>query len=680
MKFSESWIREWINPPVETKTLCHQLTMAGLEIDSVESIQEDTLVEVDLTPNRGDCLSIYGLAREVAVLNRLRMKPLHSETIKPTVSDTFPIEIDAPHDCPRYVGRVIKNIRPASTPSWLQQRLEQSDIRCIHPVVDVLNYVMLEMGQPMHAFDLAKLRGAIVVRHAKPDEALTLLDGQTVNLNANTLIIADKHQPLAIAGIMGGQDSGVNEKTTDLFLESALFTPRLIAGKARQYGLHTDSSFRFERGVDPTLQILAIERATGLICEICGGEPGKVLDVKNEKMIPKPQTITLRYDRISKLLGCTIPEAEVVTILTLLGCKVAPLHPTQNQSWEIMPPPFRYDISAEIDLIEELVRIVGYDKVPSRLPVSQMHFVPVPTQVPVARIKSALVDFGYQEVITYSFVDETLQKQLFPQSEMLALLNPISADMGVMRLSLWPGLLGVAKYNQHRQQPRQKLFEVGMRFVPSASGLIQEDMVAGLICGEQTLEHWNRVKGSFDFYDIKQPVESLWQLMGHTEPLTFRPTENPACHPGQVAQVLWQDKAFGVIGRLHPQLEKQLDLTGPVFLFELNMALFAQLPETCFEAPSRFPEIRRDLALIVDAALPSDSLTHFVSNAAGDILRDVKIFDVYTGKGIAVGRRSVGLGLIFQHPSRTLIDNEVDDLLHSIVTGLKKEFQADLRD
>lgn len=680
MKLSESWLREWVNPPIDTKTLCQQFTMAGLEIDSVEEVAGETLIEVDLTPNRGDCLSVYGLAREAAVLNRLSIKPLEMQSIPAQVNATFSIEIEAPHDCPRYVGRVIQNIRQADTPSWMIKRLEQSGIRSIHPVVDILNYVMLELGQPMHAFDLQKLKSAIVVRHAKPNETLILLDGQEITLNNKTLVIADKQHALALAGIMGGQDSGVSERTKDIFLESALFSSHLIAGKARQYSLHTDSSFRFERGVDPSLQILAIERATALICEICGGEAGPVLDHKNDKMLPKPLAMTLRHERIQKLLGYDIPEQEVVSILRLLGCQVSALQ-HEAKSWQVVPPSFRYDITAEIDLIEELVRIVGYDNVPSRLPHAQIDFVSRQKHFSFDRIKRILVDLGYQEVITYSFVDEVLQKQLFPEAEMLTLLNPISADMGTMRLSLWPGLLSIAKYNQHRQQTRQKLFEIGMRFLPTENGLIQEEMVSALICGEHFSENWTNPKGNFDFYDIKQPIETFWHLMGNQKPLSFKAmTTLAACHPGQTAEISFEGKSLGIVGRLHPQLEKQLDIAGPLFLFELSMTFFDNVQLTQFEAPSKFPEIRRDIALNVEKALVGETLTDFVRKTAGDILRDVKIFDVYTGKGIAEGRKSIALGLIFQHPSRTLIDSEVDDLVHSLVAGLKKEFHADLRD
>lgn len=678
MKFSEKWLREWINPSLDTKQLIEQLTMAGLEVEACEAIDGDQIMELDLTPNRGDCLSIFGLAREVSTLNRLAFKAMDIPTVSVQIENTVEILNEAPAHCPRYCGRMIQNISVnAKTPAWMQERLERSDIHGIHPVVDVLNYVMLELGQPMHAFDLKKLQGGIVIRLAKAEENITLLDGQTLSLNEETLVISDKHQAHAVAGIMGGEHSGVSAGTTDIFLESALFTAHLLAGKARQYGLHTDSSFRYERGVDPALQIKALERATALILEICGGKAGPISEVMFKETLPPSLKLNLHYPNIQKLLGYEIPEAEVTTILTLLGCE---LMPNGEKTWQVKVPSYRYDITAEIDLIEELVRIVGYDKVPSHLPQTQVQFNPTPQQMPMLRVKQALVDLGFQEIITYSFVDEALQKQLFLEQEALTLLNPISADMGVMRLSLWPGLLTTLKYNQHRQQQRLKLFEVGMCFTPQGSGLEQAERVAGLIYGDYANSHWGTQKRSFDFYDMKRPVEKLWDLMGHSEVLKFEPFNHPACHPGQCAQIRSLQGVHGVVGRLHPKLEQALDLLGPIYLFELNQSFFGHLAVPTFQRPSRFPAIRRDLALIVDKTLPAESLISFVRNETGELLQEAKIFDVYMGKGIDPARKSVAMGLILQHPSRTLIDSEIDDMISKLVTGLKMEFGAQLRD
>ncbi len=604
------------------------------------------------------------------------------------LQDELQIDIQAPNMCPRYVGRVIRNIKlNVTTPAWIQEKLEKSDIRLIHPVVDILNYVMLEMGQPMHAFDMYKIKAPLQVRKSKEGEKIKLLDGQEATLKEATLVIADAQGVQAIAGIMGGLDSGVSETTRDFFLESALFNASLIAGKARLYGLHTDSSFRFERGVDPSLQVRAMERATQLICEICQGEPGPVIDIIQEQFVPKQPSIHLRYTRLCSILGSSIAQDKVKEILLSISASVSEKGDLDNIVWQVTPPTYRYDLSLEVDLIEEVARIVGYNNIPNTLP--KMHAQlnqQSETTVTQSRVKRALVDLGFSEIISYSFVDGALQKLLFPDVEALALLNPISADMGEMRLSLWPGLLTAVKYNQNRQQQRMKLFEMGLCFHPNAQGkLDQIPMIGGLLCGDYLDENWGVTKRTGDFYDMKQCIEALWQLLGYKEPLEFMRVEFPpfqhaACHQGQCAHIFWQSKLIGTIGKLHPKIEKALSLDGAVYLFEVKAEIFQVKPFPKFARPSKFPEIRRDIAVIVDQSVKSDSLINFVRNSAGEICREVKIFDVYTGKGIDSGRKSIALGLILQHPSRTLVDKEVEDVIHTVVAGLKKDFSAELRD
>lgn len=682
MKFSEKWLREWVNPPLSTKDLCDKLIMAGTEIDSIEETEDkDTLIEVDLTPNRGDCLSIRGIAREIAVLTDTPLTPLAPPGFMALdLSLDVDLKIAAPQACPRYIGRMIRTLQPTTTPSWIQERLEKSDIGCIHPVVDILNYVMLELGQPMHAFDADKIHAPMMVREAQGGEKLLLLNEQEVTLQAKTLVIADNQKVLAIAGIMGGKDSGVSETTQNILLESAFFTPHLIAGKARLYGLHTDSSARFERGVDPQLQITAIERATSLICEHCGGTPGPLVERVEESMLPRREWIPLHYSRLNALLGYTIEPNKVVNILQKLGCQVEPSADKDDIVWRVFAPSYRGDMVEEIDLIEEVVRIYGYNNIPAKMPLTHLQFAsPSCKKVSLSRIKRAMVDLGYQEVITYSFVDELLQKQLFSE-ESLALANPIASDMNVMRVSLWPGLLTTVKYNQNRQQNRLRIFETGLRFRKQKDNIVQENTLAGLICGDFAHEHWNIPKRAVDFFDLKETLTTLWQMTGQNKPLIFQPSQHEACHPGQCAELIWNNQSFGVIGKLHPKIEKALDLQGPIYLFELALSLFQDVPMPVFEKPSRFPEIRRDIAVIVDDKVASDSLINYVRKSSGELLREVNIFDVYTGKGIDLGRKSIAMGLILQHPSRTLVDKEVDDVIHTLVVGLEKEFNAKLRD
>lgn len=683
MKFSEKWLREWVNPSISTEQLSEQLTMAGLEVDSLEKSATDALIEVDLTPNRGDCLSVLGIAREVATLNKLNVTPHKIVAAKPLLDETLEVSIDAKEHCPRYIGRLIHNIRKnVATPPWLVERLAASGIGSIHAVVDILNYVMLELGQPMHAFDADKLAAPIVVRLAKKHESITLLDNQKVTLQPDTLVIADQKAAHAIAGIMGGAQSGVSETTSNIFLESALFTAELIAGKARRYGLHTDSSFRFERGVDPSLQIQAMERATQLITEICGGIVGTLNEVQHAQFLPKPAKIILRHSRVQKMLGEALAPETVKEILHRLGCKmIEGIYKVDDKQWEVIPPSYRYDINTEIDLVEEVVRIIGYNNVPSHSPKVHLEFNKKPaSHVSTQRIKHALVDLGYQEVITYSFVDDNLQKHLFPQATALPLLNPISAEMGVMRLSLWPGLLNTLIYNQNRQQSRLKLFEIGMCFHPSKGQLEQKNWVGGLISGASTNENWDGKPRIADFFDAKKPVEHIWQLLGRTEQLTFTTTEHSACHPGQCAAIEVDGKTIGVIGRLHPRIQKALNIDNPVYLFELELKAISEAHTVQFERPSKFPEIRRDIAVIVDENVSGADLTNNVRKSANSLVRDVTIFDVYTGKGIDSGRKSIAIGLILQHPSRTLVDQEVDDIVRTIVTGLERDFSAKLRD
>lgn len=639
---------------------------------------DDASIEVDLTPNRGDCLSVAGLAREVGALYDAPVSRLAVPAVDASHNETRSIEVLAPAACPRYLGRVIRHVdlsRPA--PQWLVERLRRSDVRSIDPAVDVTNYVMLELGQPMHAFDLKEIKGGIRVRMAEAGEKLVLLDGQEITLRADTLVIADHERPLALAGIMGGEHSGVAADTRDLFLECAFFDTIAIAGKARSYGLHTDSSHRFERGVDSQLAREAIERATALLLDIVGGEAGPVVEVVSEAHLPHIAPITLRSERIENMLGLKLESSEIERLLTALGLGVAAAGDGQ---WCVTVPSHRFDISIEVDLIEELARLYGYNRLPVRYPAARL--APQPhseSRAELSKLRRLLVARGYQEAVTFSFIDPKTFALFHPDAEPLTLANPISADLSVMRVSLWPGLVKALQHNLNRQQSRVRLFEAGLRFVGQLDALRQEPMLAGVICGSRLPEGWANSRENVDFFDIKADVEALLGSAGAAAEFTFVADEHSALHPGQTARIERNGHAVGFVGALHPELTNALGLDQSVFVFELNLAAVAagRLPE--FRELSRFPEVRRDLALLVAREVPAQALLQAVRAAAGEFLTDLRLFDVYQGKGIDPSSKSVAVGLTWQHPARTLTDEEVNNSLQDVVTALETQFQATLR-
>lgn len=639
---------------------------------------DDASIEVDLTPNRGDCLSVAGLAREVGALYDVPVSRPAIAAVPAVHDELRSVEVLAPKACPRYLGRVIRNVdlsRP--TPLWMVERLRRSDVRAIDPAVDVTNYVMLELGQPMHAFDLAQIKGGIRVRLAEAGEKLVLLDGQEVELRPDTLVIADHERALAIAGVMGGEHSGVAAGTRDLFLESAFFDTIAIAGKARSYGLHTDSSHRFERGVDSQLAREAMERATALLVEIVGGEPGPIVEVASQADLPQVAPVTLRAERIVQMLGLELSAAEVERLLSALGLKVAASGAGQ---WRVEIPSHRFDLSIEVDLIEELARLYGYNRLPVRYP--QARLAPQPqseARAELGQLRRLLVARGYQEAVTFSFIDPKWFELFHPGVQPLTLANPISADLAAMRASLWPGLVKALQHNLNRQQTRVRLFESGLRFVGLLDGLKQEAMLAGVICGSRLPEGWANGRETVDFYDLKADVEALLGYAGAGSAFTFAAGEHPALHPGQTARIERDGQLVGYLGALHPELARALDLEQPVFLFELVLAEVAagRLPQ--FRELSRFPEVRRDLALLVGREVPSQSLLDDIRAQAGEYLTDLRLFDVYQGKGIDPLSKSVAVGLTWQHPSRTLNDEEVNENLQRVMASLGERFHATLR-
>ncbi len=795
MKFSELWLREWVNPALDSAALSEQITMAGLEVDGVEPVAgafhgvvvgevvecrqhpntdklrvtkingggdrlldivcgapncrqglkvavatvgavlpsdfkikaaklhgelsegmlcsfselgisndhssiielpadapigadirdylklDDNTIEISVTPNRADCLGIIGVARDVAVLNGLPLTSPAMESVTATIGDTLPIRVEATDACPCYLGRVVKGINvKAATPLWMREKLRRCGIRSIDPVVDVTNYVLLELGQPMHAFDLDRIDGGIVVRMAREGETLILLDGSEVMLGSDTLVIADHHKALAMGGIFGGEHSGVNEKTQNILFECAWFYPLAITGRARRHGLHTDASHRYERGVDPALQHKAIERATELLLAICGGHAGPVIDQTHDVALPTRATITLRREKLDRLIGHAVADEQVTDILTRLGCEV-----TSGQGeWKVFAPSWRFDMAIEEDLIEEVARVYGYNNIPD-VPV-QAGLVMTQhreANLSLKRAKTMLVDKGYQEAITYSFVDPKIQQLLHPGQEALILPSPISSDMSVMRLSLWTGLLIAVVYNQNRQQSRVRLFESGLCFVPDTQAdldIRQDLMLAGVLSGNRNEEHWDLARQSVYFYDLKGDLESLLDLTGKLDDIRFRAEPNPALHPGQSAAIYLQDERIGFIGMIHPELERKLDLNGRTLVFELlwNKVAHRVLPNA--REISRFPANRRDIAVVVAENVPAADIIAECKKVGLNQVVGVNLFDVYRGKGVEEGFKSLAISLILQDTSRTLEEEEIAAAVGKCVAALKERFQATLRD
>ena len=792
MKIAESWLREWVDPDLDTGELAHRLTMLGHEVDSIEfegqglaevvvaevvecarhpdadklsvcrvtdgggelidvvcgapnvrpgmktplarpgvtlpngvklrkakirgvvsngmlcSAQElglgddadgimdlpadatvgrplveflglpDAVVDLDLTPNRGDCFSILGIARDLAALTGAELRSDAVAPVEPTIADTHPVELVEPAGCPRFAGRIVRGIDPgARTPVWMKERLRRVGLRSISPVVDVTNYVMLELGQPLHAYDAALLRGPIRPRHARAGETLTLLDEKHVELNPDTLIITDDSGPIGIAGIMGGLGTAVTEQTTDVFFEAAFWPPGFMAGRARAYGMHTDASLRFERGVDPEGQARAVERATELLLAIAGGNAGPVVVDTAAGHLPSPAPIDLRKQRITRLLGLDIDDGEISRILGRLQMRVE----TVEGGWRVTPPSHRFDMVYEVDLIEEVARIHGYDSIPETTLSSASPLEAVTeTRVDADRAAAVLIARDYQEVVTYSFVDAGANRRFTGADSELVLSNPISSELGVMRASLWPGLVAAAAANTSRQQDRVRLFESGRSYHGTLEEHVEVARLAGLATGPRFAEQWGETSEDVDFFDIKGDVEAVLALACGSGELRFVPLRHPALQPGQAAEIRRGDVVIGAVGKLHPGLAKDFDLKRAVYLFELDAenALATVVPEA--RTISKYPAIRRDIAIVVDDEVSAEALTQAVAASAPDLIRDVRIFDIYKGDRIEAGLKSVAIGLILQETSRTLTDQDADTAMAAAITALKDKFAAYLRD
>lgn len=635
----------------------------------------DHVVEVDLTPNRGDCLSITGLARELGVLSQTTVRTVDCEAVDPESDETHDVHLSAPEGCPCYVGRVIEHVDVTKpTPMWMVERLRRSGIRSIDAIVDITNYVMLELGQPMHAFDRDQLVGEIDVRMAHPGEQLVLLDGKTLTLSDDVLVIADQEKALALAGIMGGEHSGISERTTTVFLESAYFDPITIAGKARRYGLHTDASARFERGVDWQLAERACQRATALILDICGGVPGPVMITDNEQALPTLQVVTLTHARIKQQLKIELASETIQQMLQALGFDVD----VTSDGFRCVAPSWRFDIAIEQDLIEEIARIYGYNNLPTSLPAQALTMAAVPeAETPLMRLKHYLVDQDVQEAVTYSFVDPAMQALLGDGVQGVRLANPIASNLAEMRRSLMPGLVEAVRHNVNRQAPRVRVFETGQCFVSSGDQLDQSERLGIALYGQQAPLHFSGDR-LVDFFDLKGIVDGLGMVNGGGS-LSWSSGEHPALAPGQTARVSMNGQSIGIVGRLHPRLARELDLPKPLFLADLNLSPLLSGQVTAFKAISRYPRVLRDLAVVVDDSIAWQQIVDAVESLGDSRIQSVELFDVYRGTGVPEGCQSLALSLSLQDPEKTLDDVAIQEMVDQVVRTLGEQTGAELR-
>ena len=795
MKFSEQWLREWVNPKLSTQALVSQITMAGLEVDSVEPAAailsqvvvgqilsaeshpnadklkvctvssgtdshqvvcgapnarpgikvpfalvgaklddfkikkaklrgvesfgmlcserelglsenheglmeladdapvgadingylklDDSIIEVDLTPNRSDCLGIIGLARETGLMNNLDVCTPDMQPVAAVHNDEVAVHLAALDGCPRFVGRVVRDVDlTAKTPLWLTEKLRRSGIRSIDPVVDVTNYIMLELNQPMHAYDLNRLTGDITVRQSTKGEQLTLLNGNQTTLAAGTLLITDASGPIGMAGIMGGASTAVQSDTRDIYLEAAFFAPIAIAGRARAYSMHTDAAHRFERGVDYQGQVRAMERASQLLLLIAGGRPGPLIDTVNEADLPQAVEVRLRAARVARVLGMDINDADIENILKRLEFEFS-LDPNgEDRAWLVQSPSHRFDINIEADLIEEISRIIGYEALPVTQPVATLSMLEATeTQSSGKRLKQRLIDRGYSEAISYSFVDSDLQQRLLPEATAVALKNPLSSEMSVMRTTLVGGLLKALVHNQNRQQTNVRLFEIGLVFhqhdqsALSFDTIAQQERLAMVLSGQRFPEGWANSSDSVDFFDLKGDLEAL---LGETG-LTFEACEISGLQVGQSARILKDNVPLGQIGLLEASVAAQFDLRAPAYVAEIDLSLALGQHVPSVQEVSKYPGVRRDIAILIARSVTATSVRSVIEMSAGDTLLHLKLFDVYMGKGIDPNQKSVGLGLTFQHPSRTLTDEEINTAMAEVVQALERQLQAQLR-
>ncbi|MEC9341068.1 MAG: phenylalanine--tRNA ligase subunit beta [Pseudomonadota bacterium] len=638
---------------------------------------DDAVLDLELTPNRGDCLSMRGASRELAALTGAAWHPPEIPRITPEIQTCWPVVLTESAGCPRYVSRVIEAIdNTRASPTWLTERLRRCGVRALSPAVDVTNYVLLELGQPMHAFDLDKLEGDIQVRRARPGETLELINDQLVTLDEDVLVIADDKGPVALAGVMGGVRTEVDAATTRVLLESAFFAPEMIAGRARRFKLHTEASHRFERGVDPGIQALAVERATALLVEIAGGQAGPVGDLAAEGNWQHRPPIELRRARINRVLGIEIPDQEVERILAALGfeCRAA------ETGWMVTPAAHRFDVRIEEDLIEEIARLYGYDRIEPQLPRPAIAAtIPADRPLAIAAATELLRSRGFHEVITYSFVRPDLSSMLTPQANLLAIVNPLSEDQSVMRASLWPGLVAATQYNRNRQQQGVRLFEIGSRFRNHDQNLMQDTVISGILAEEIHCPHWSTTPRRADFFDLKGIVEALLERFACRAQYRFERCAQPPLDPGQAAELMLDGERIGICGRLHPALNKPVGIEGDVFLFEIALDPLLEAVRPAYRRISAYPSVRRDLSIELPRTVTAGTLLDCVRGIGVETLMDAELFDVYDGPGVSEGYRSMSIHLTLGSDNETLDEPAVEQVIGQILTQVEGTLGGRLR-
>lgn len=635
----------------------------------------DEILEIDLTPNRGDCLSIYGVARDLALSTGTALKALPKHHVDAVIADKIAVNVQDTVACPRYLGRKITGLNmSAPSPLWMTERLRRAGVRPHGILVDITNYVMLELGQPLHAFDADKLAGNIHVRQSVQGESVTLLNGDTVTLKANTLLIADDEKTVALAGIMGADNSVCDDNTTAIFLESAWFNPLAIAGRAREYGLHTDASHRFERGVDFNLPMIALEYATHLLVTLAGGQAGAVTVAEDVALLPKRDAITVRFARISQLVGRDYAIERITEILSRIGdTQVADNHAV------VVPPSHRFDIEIENDLIEEIARIDGYDNIHSHFNNRISTMTPMTEYTtPVNAFNNVLVDRGYNEVITMSFVAPKWQAIIDKTQAPIALKNPISADLSVMRTTLAAGLIATIDYNLKRQQKRVRIFETGLTFKGELANVTQQAYLGGAVVGDVLSEQWGEKARKVDFFDVKNDVEALLALSAHESEVQFVAKAFDLLHPGQSAEIFVRGESVGYMGKIHPKVAKELDVSADIYLFELNLAAIKTTQPTVFKPLSKFPQSRRDLTLVVPEHMTVAAVIDVMRQVQSPLLQSIQLFDIYQLAKEDKTEKSFSFGLIFQNDMENIKDEEIDTILTNILKNLG-EVQVFLR-
>lgn len=661
----------------------HEDAPIGRDVREVLTL-DDRIFTVKLTPNRADCLSVLGVAREVAALTRAPMRLPEISAVPDVSKATFPVKISAADGCGRFSGRVIRNVNAkASSPEWMKQRLERAGQRSISALVDVTNYVMLELGRPLHVYDLDKLKGGIDVRFGRKGEKLKLLNEQTVELDESVLAITDASGPIGLAGIMGGDSTKADLDTRNVFVEAAFFFPEAIAGRARRYNFTSDASHRFERGVDFENNIEGIERATALVLQICGGEPGPVVDTVAK--LPQRYPVKIRVSRARKIIGVQIPSDEMADIFARLGFKYRREGSGADEFFVVTPPSYRFDIEIEEDLIEEVARVYGFERIPANSPVAVANMLALPEQRrSLHDLRERLAAADYQEVVNYSFVEEAWERDFAGNAQPIRLLNPIASQLAVMRSNLIGGLIANVRYNLNRKLDRVRIFEIGRAFLRDASvsdgdldvaGVRQPMRIAAAAFGSADEEQWGIAARNVDFFDVKNDVEVLLapaQVRVESAP-------HPAMHPGRSARVLMNGSEIGWIGELHPRLQRKYELPAPLVLFEMDAEplLVRTLPQ--YSEVSKFPPVRRDLAVIVDEKVAVQSILDGLNRSKAPIVDAISVFDVYRGKGIENGKKGLAFRVLLQDTQKTLTDAEVDAALAGLRKVLEQEYGAKLR-